>query len=107
VKDECKCIEKIMPILCDAIEQSVQKALSEVISKLVVELSKIDKKKTDDFLDVEQAAAFLKVKKHTIYAMIKNGEIRCFQSGKRKYVFSKNDLLQFLTNPKIGAEKLK
>lgn len=57
----------------------------------------------DDLLNVEEAAALLKLSTHTIYQMTSNNEIPFWKKSKRLY-FSKAELMQYLN---IGRQEVR
>lgn len=54
----------------------------------------------DDFLSAEQAAKYLKIKLNTLYAKVEKGEVLFYRSGKRKLLFSKTELTEYIKNHK-------
>ena len=65
------------------------------------------KKKTEDeTMDINGAAAFMKLSKWTLYQMTRRKEIPCHRPSGRKLVFFRNELDRFLRGEELchGAE---
>lgn len=54
----------------------------------------------DDSLSAEQAADFLKIKLNTLYAKVEKNELPHYYSGKRKLLFSKIELVEYVMKRK-------
>ena len=54
----------------------------------------------DESLSAEQAADFLKIKLNTVYAKVDKFELPHYYSGKRKLLFSKNELVEYVIKRK-------
>lgn len=50
---------------------------------------------TDDLLNIDEAARFLNISKHTVYKKVSDSKIPYCKQGKRLY-FSKKDLMQWI-----------
>ena len=59
----------------------------------------------DETLDINGAAAFLKLSKWTIYQMTRRKEIPCHKPSGGKLVFVKSELKEFLQSGKIQYKK--
>lgn len=57
----------------------------------------------EDFLSAEQAASFLKLKLNTIYSKAEKGDLPFYRSGKRKLLFSKKELEQYVVKRKVKS----
>jgi excisionase family DNA binding protein len=53
-----------------------------------------------EFMDLEEASQFLKLKKPTIYQMVFKREIPFYKSTK-KLLFKKNELVEWVENSKV------
>jgi len=58
----------------------------------------------ETLLTVQEAAKFLRISQSTVYRMIKRGDIGAHKVGK-KWVFFKNDLIEFVKGDGISAEE--
>ncbi len=54
----------------------------------------------DDSLSAEQVADFLKIKLNTLYAKVEKNELPHYYSGKRKLLFSKSELVEYVMKRK-------
>jgi excisionase family DNA binding protein len=54
----------------------------------------------DDFLSADQAAKYLKIQLSTLYSKVEKGEIPYYRSGKRKLLFSLEELREYIKNRK-------
>jgi excisionase family DNA binding protein len=54
----------------------------------------------DDFLSAEQAAKYLKIQLSTLYSKVESDAIPYSRSGKRKLIFSREELKKFIVNKK-------
>lgn len=54
----------------------------------------------DEYLSAEQAAKMLKIKLNTVYAKVEKGELPHYRSGKRKLLFLKQELTQYIARRK-------
>ena len=54
----------------------------------------------DESLSAEQAADFLKIKLNTVYAKVDKFELPHYYSGKRKLLFSKMELVEYVLKRK-------
>jgi excisionase family DNA binding protein len=55
-------------------------------------------KMKDEFIDINGAAAFLKLSKWTIYQMTRRNEIPCSRPSGTKLIFSKAELTKWVKN---------
>lgn len=58
---------------------------------------------SDKFLSAIQAADFLKIKLNTLYSKVEKGELPSYRSGKRKLLFDKKELEEFVSNKKTKS----
>ncbi len=85
----------------DHIRLVVRSAVKEVAEQLKHQNPTTDSSiKDEDFLSAEQAAQFLKVRLNTIYAKVEKGDLPHYRSGKRKLLFSKQELADYIANRK-------
>jgi excisionase family DNA binding protein len=85
----------------ETVSNAIKSALEQVKNRNVPKLSPGN----EDFLSAEQAAAFLKLKLNTIYSKAEKGELPFYRSGKRKLLFSKKELEQYIRNSKVRSHK--
>jgi excisionase family DNA binding protein len=90
----------------DHIRVYIEYAVSTAISRLmiknpgnIIELST----PTDEFLSADQAAEILKIKLSTLYSKVESGDIPYSRSGKRKLLFLRSDLIQFISNKRCKS----
>ncbi|MDI1234866.1 MAG: helix-turn-helix domain-containing protein [bacterium] len=57
----------------------------------------------EDYLSANQAAGFLKIKLSTLYSKVTKGELPHSKSGKRKLLFSKKDLENYIAKRKVKS----
>ena len=77
---------------------------NEIIYKKLIEIEKMLQLNTDTVMDLESAAAYLKMKKSFIYSLTSKFEIPHFKVGKRLY-FSKNNLREWLEAKRVKTLK--
>ncbi len=82
--------------ILDHISATVKSAVKEVTDQLKLQ-KQIDSPPAEGgFYSAEQAALFLKIKLNTIYAKVEKGELPHYRSGKRKLLFSKQELENYV-----------
>jgi excisionase family DNA binding protein len=57
----------------------------------------------EDFLSADQAAVFLKIKLRTVYTKAEQGELPFCRVGKRKLLFAKADLNNYLASRRVKS----
>jgi excisionase family DNA binding protein len=60
---------------------------------------------SDETMDIESAAAFLKLTKRRLYQLIRKNEIPCYRPGGRKIIFFREELKQFVIQKKESQRK--
>jgi len=103
MKNEQEILSNLLPNIYRHINAMVRKATKEAIEQVLKSKSFKEPTATDDFLSAEQAASFLKLKLNTIYAKVENGELPFYRSGKRKLLFSKIELTQYIERRKVRS----
>ena len=103
MKNEHEILSHLLPNIYQHINAMVRKATKEAIEQVLSTKSFKDPGTTDDFLSAEQAATFLKLKLNTIYAKAEKGELPFYRSGKRKLLFSKTELTQYIEKRKVRS----
>jgi excisionase family DNA binding protein len=89
----------------DHITLVVKSAFKDVHSQLTEQNSNELQGDQGDFISAEQAAQFLKIKLNTIYAKVEKGELPHYRSGKRKLLFSKKELGEYVATRKGKINK--
>jgi excisionase family DNA binding protein len=101
-KEEVTVIE-LLPKIYHHINLVVRSAAKEAIEQLLNSKSPNGPSMDDDFLSAEQAATFLKIKKNTIYSKAEKGDLPFYRSGKRKLLFSKKELEEYVAKRKVKS----
>lgn len=91
--------------LLDQITTAVKSAVKEATTMLSQVKPVVAATNDDDYLSAEQAAQFLKIKLNTLYSKVEKGELPHYRSGKRKLLFSKDELSQYIVNRKGKTSK--
>lgn len=78
----------------------VRDAVKEAFQEYLNTKNNIPTVPNDDFLSAEQAAKYLKIKLATLYAKVEREEIQYYRSGKRKLLFSLEELQEYIKNRK-------
>jgi excisionase family DNA binding protein len=73
------------------IDLAVRSAISAFTEKISMQNG------SDDFISAEQAARLLKIKLSTLYSKVEAGELPYSRSGKRKLLFSKDELIVYIS----------
>ncbi len=90
------------PNLEEIIHSAARSAATEVLNKLQEQMN-LASSAEEDFLSAVQAAAYLKIKLNTLYSKVEKGELACYRSGKRKLLFSKSELEQFIRSKRFKS----
>lgn len=90
---------ELLPRIYHHISSAVSKALKDALQQYQVPKDSIN----EDFLSSEQAAAFLKIKLGTVYAKAERGELPFCKVGKRKLLFAKADLDNYLASRRVKS----
>lgn len=77
----------------------MQKQIEQQLNKIESILSSIQTKETE-FMNIDEASSFLKLKKTTIYQMVFKREIPFYKSTK-KLLFKKSDLIEWVEKDRI------
>ena len=82
------------------IDVIVRKATKEAVEDALKIKTSTENSKDEDFLSAPEAANFLKIKLNTLYSKVEKGEVSHYRSGKRKLLFSKKELSNFIASRK-------
>lgn len=77
----------------------IQQLIESAVQKAIIQNPTNDKRQTDTFLDVNQAAAFIGIAKATLYGKCSDQLIPHFKKGKKLY-FDQNELVEWLKSGK-------
>ena len=106
-KEEVTVVE-LLPKIYHHINVAVSNAVETALEQFQKDNPSKSPYKDEDFLSAEQAASFLKLKLNTIYSKAEKGELPFYRSGKRKLLFSKKELEQYVRDRKVRSrEELK
>ncbi len=78
------------------------KALGTDLKEIKSQLTSMQKTQ-EEFLDLSQAALFLKLSKSKIYKMTMSREIKFFKPSGKKILFKKSDLVKFIESGEIKS----
>lgn len=101
-QEEVTVIE-LLPKIYHHINLVVRSAAKEAMEQLLNGKSLKVPSMDEDFLSAEQAASFLKIKKNTIYSKAEKGDLPFYRSGKRKLLFSKKELEDYVSKRKVKS----
>jgi len=87
-------LSKICPYIGQTIKATIQDELENILSRIAFKFSE------QDTLSAIEAADYLKIELGTLYKKVQNNEIPYRRIGKRKLLFSKKLLNQYLENGK-------
>ncbi len=93
-------LNELLPLIYQHIGAVVRSTTKEVVEQLLKNKSKSELNSDEDFLSAEQAADFLKIKLNTIYSKVEKGDLPHYRSGKRKLLFSKKELEEYISKRK-------
>ena len=105
MKQEQLMVSDLLPQIYRNINIVVRAAAKEALEQLLKEKSSKGLEIDEDFLSAEQAASFLKLKLNTIYSKAEKGDLPFYRSGKRKLLFSKKELEQYVTKRKVKSNE--
>lgn len=88
---------QLSPLRPAEIESIVQTATTAAITAYFKNKDTKEPSPEEDYLSAEQAADFLKIKLSTIYSKVEKGDLPHYRSGKRKLLFSKKELEDYIT----------
>lgn len=103
MKQEQVTVTELLPQIYQHINVVVRSAAKEAMEQLLKGKSSKESNMDEDFLSAEQAASFLKLKLTTIYSKVEKGELPFSRSGKRKLLFSKKELEQYIAKRKVKS----
>jgi len=78
----------------------VRDAVKEAFQEYEKMRSNVPTVPIDDFLSADQAAKYLKIQLSSLYAKVEKGELPYYRSGKRKLLFSLEELRDYIKNRK-------
>lgn len=103
MKQEQVTVSDLLPQIYHHINVVVRSAAREAMEQLLKGKSSKEPNMDEDFLSAEQAASFLKLKLNTIYSKAEKGDLPFYRSGKRKLLFSKKELEQYIAKRKVKS----
>jgi len=103
MKQEQVTVSDLLPQIYHHINVVVRSAAKEAMEQLLKGKSSKVPNMEEDFLSAEQAASFLKLKLNTIYSKAEKGDLPFYRSGKRKLLFSKKELEQYVAKRKVKS----
>ncbi len=92
-----------LPQIYRHINMVVRSATTEAVEALLKDKAFKELNINQDFLSASEAATFLKLKLNTIYSKAEKGELPYSRSGKRKLLFSKKELEEFVAKRKVKS----
>jgi len=96
-------LSDLLPQIYHHINEVVRTAVREAMEQLLKGKSAEEPNMEEEFLSAEQAASFLKIKLKTIYSKVEKGDLPFYRSGKRKLLFSKMELEQYVAKRKVKS----
>lgn len=89
------------------IRRYIDYTISTAISKAFVKMeSKTDSlSDSDQYISAEQAARLLKIKLSTLYSKVESGELPYYRSGKRKLLFAKAELFEYISSHRYKSNQ--
>jgi excisionase family DNA binding protein len=103
MNQENETVINLLPQIYQHINVVVRSATKEVVEQLQKGKPSYELNIDEDFLSAQQAASFLKLKLNTIYSKAEKGDLPFYRSGKRKLLFSKKELEQYVTKSKVKS----
>jgi len=103
MKQEQVTVSDLLPQIYQHLNVVVRSAAREAMEQLLKGKSSKEPNMDEDFLSAEQAASYLKIKLNTLYAKAEKGEIPYSRSGKRKLLFAKKDLEQYVAKRRVKS----
>lgn len=103
MENEKVTVGEILPHICQHINVAVRSALKEALEQISKSKPSKESNIDEDYLSAEQAASFLKIKLNTVYSKAEKGDLPYSRSGKRKLLFSKNDLEAYVSKRKVKS----
>ena len=96
-------VTELLPKIYHHINVVVSSAFKEAMEQSSKSKPSKESNIDEDFLSAEQAASFLKLKLNTIYSKAEKGDLPFYRSGKRKLLFSKKELEQYVAKRKVKS----
>lgn len=97
-------VSELLPKIFNHINIAVRSALKEEFEHYAKNKSNIDGSVNEENLSSIQASSYLKIKLTTLYSRVESGEIPYSRSGKRKLLFLKSDLEQYVANRRVKSK---
>jgi excisionase family DNA binding protein len=92
-------LNELLPLIYNQINKTVERATERILTEVLND-SKSNATIANDFLSAKEAADFLKIKLNTLYSKVEKGELPHSRSGKRKLLFCKKELIEFIESKK-------
>jgi excisionase family DNA binding protein len=105
MKKEEVTVAELLPKIYYHINMAVSNAFKTSIEQFKNSEDKNSSYSDEDFISAVQASIYLKVKLNTIYSKVEKGELPYYRSGKRKLLFSKKELEQYVQNRKVRSHE--
>lgn len=93
-------VTKLSQEIYEWIETTIRSAIKDAMAGLAQEKTKVQADADEVFLSAQQAADFLKIKLNTIYSKVEKRDLPHYRSGKRKLLFSKKELEEYISTRK-------
>jgi excisionase family DNA binding protein len=103
MKQEQVTVSDLLPQIYHHINVEVRSATKAAMEQFKDDNSSKDLNMDGDWLSAEQAAFFLKLKLNTIYSKAEKGDLPFYRSGKRKLLFSRKELEQYVVKRKVKS----
>ena len=103
MKQEQVTVIELLPKIYHHINEAVLSATKGAMEQLLKDKSFKNPDIDGDFISAEQAASFLKLKLNTIYSKAEKGDLPFYRSGKRKLLFSRKELEQYVIKRKVKS----
>ena len=96
-------VAELLPQIYHHINVVVRSAAKEAMEQLLKGKSPKEQSLDEVYFSSVQASSYLKIKLNTLYAKAEKGEIPFSRSGKRKLLFSKKDLEQYVAKRRVKS----
>ena len=100
-------VSELLPKIFNHINIAVRLAIKEEFERYTKNKSNIDSSVDEENLSSIQASSYLKIKLNTLYSRVESGEIPYSRSGKRKLLFLKSDLEQYVASRRVKSNETK
>lgn len=94
-------VSELLPKIFNHINIAVRSAIKEEFEHYIKTKSQIEGGVNVENLSSKQASSYLKIKLNTLYSWVENGKISYSRSGKRKLIFLKSDLEQYVARRRV------